>query len=172
MSKLKGYALAAVLVAIYMLIAQVSLPFFIVPLTFQCFAIALGGYVTGWRTGLISTLIYIGVGAVGLPVFSGLRGGAAVLLSPTGGFIWGFIILAALCGLGRDKSKPVAFALGALGLVCCNVLGAVQFYIVEGGSALNSFITACAPYMIKDVMLLWVAVSISPSIKKALLRKK
>lgn len=172
MSKLKSYALAAVLVAVYAVIAQVYIPFPIVPLTFQCFTVALGGYVLGWRIGLISTLLYIGIGAVGLPVFSGFRGGVAVLLSPTGGFIWGFILLSILCGLGKNKKRLVAFTLGLLGLICCNAFGALQFFIVNGDKVLRAFVTACVPYMAKDALLLWAAASLSPSITAALLRKR
>lgn len=172
MSKMKSYAFAAVLVAVYAIVAQVYVPFPVVPLTFQCFSIALGGYVSGWRIGLISTLIYIGIGAVGLPVFSGFRGGAAVLLSPTGGFIWGFILLSILCGFGKSKKRLTAFTLGLLGLVCCNAFGVLQFFIVSGDKALCAFAATCVPYMVKDALLLWAAICLSPSITAAFLRKR
>lgn len=62
-----------------------------IPITFQTFIIAFTGYMLGSRNGVKATLIYILLGVVGLPVFSGFKGGVGVLLSITGGYIVGFI---------------------------------------------------------------------------------
>ena len=171
MSKLKSYALAAVLAAVYAVIAQITIPFPLVPLSFQCFAIALGGYAFGCRIGLISTALYIGIGAVGLPVFSGFRGGAEVLFGPTGGFIWGFILLALFCGFGKNKKRSAAFVLGMVGLIFCNALGVLQFSLL-GKSGITAFILTSAPYILKDAFLLWVAISLAPTVSASVLRKR
>lgn len=172
MSRIKASALAAVLAAVYAIIAQVAIPFPGVPLTFQCFAVALGGYVLGWRIGLMSTVLYIAIGAVGLPVFSGFRGGIEALLGATGGFIWGFAVLSVLCGLGRGKKRLASFSLGLLGLICCHAIGVLQFSLVTGSAPVSSFLVASAPYIIKDALLLWVAITISPSIYRAIFHKR
>ena len=125
----------------------------------------------GWRIGFVSAALYVGIGAVGLPVFSGVRGGVEALIGPTGGFIWGFLLLALFCGLGANKKPLPALALGLAGLVLCNALGFVQFAILNGGGA-EAFAVTTVPYVIKDAILLWVALTLAPSISRAVLRKR
>ena len=71
-----------------------------VPLTLQTFAVALCGAVLGAWSGPASVALYVAVGAVGIPVFAGMKGGIAVLVGPTGGFLFGFLFLAWLTGAG------------------------------------------------------------------------
>ncbi len=172
MSKVKKLALTAVLSALYAIIAQIAIPFPGVPLTLQCFAVALGGYVFGWRIGLFSTMLYIVIGAVGLPVFSSFRGGIEAIVGPTGGFIWGFCLLAVFCGLAKGKDKATAISLGMAGLTLCHFLGTAQFCLVTGGNALTAFIAASLPYILKDALLLCLAHSLSAPISKAIFRKR
>ncbi|MGI6071133.1 MAG: biotin transporter BioY, partial [Blautia sp.] len=73
-----------------------------VPVTLQTFAVALCGCVLGRKWGFTATLLYVLIGTVGLPVFSGMKGGIGVLAGPTGGFLFGFLALAPLCGLGME----------------------------------------------------------------------
>ncbi len=76
-----------------------------VPVTLQTFAMALCGYVLGWKKGTSSTLIYILLGTVGVPVFAGMTGGPSWLAGYSGGFIWGFIFLTMLCGVGMAQKQ-------------------------------------------------------------------
>ncbi len=71
-----------------------------VPVTLQTFAVALCGYVLGAKRGTASAALYLLIGTVGVPVFAGMTGGPSWLVSYSGGFLWGFLFLAALCGLG------------------------------------------------------------------------
>ena len=73
-----------------------------VPFTLQTFAIALSGYVLGKIYGTFATLIYIILGLIGVPVYAGMSAGAGVLAGPTGGYLWGFIIMTFFCGLAAD----------------------------------------------------------------------
>ena len=73
-----------------------------VPFTLQTFAIALSGYVLGKMYGTFATLIYIILGLIGVPVYAGMSAGAGVLAGPTGGYLWGFIIMTFFCGLSAD----------------------------------------------------------------------
>ena len=90
---------AALFTAITAVLSQTAIPTpFDVPLTLQTFAVALCGYVLGVKWGLASIAAYILLGTVGVPVFSGFRGGVQVLFGATGGFIFGFLFLTGLCG--------------------------------------------------------------------------
>ena len=102
-----------------------------VPVTLQTFAMALCGYVLGWKKGTSSTLIYILLGTVGVPVFAGMTGGPSWLAGYSGGFIWGFIFLTMLCGVGMaQKQIWLRVLLGLAGLTVCHLLGVIQFAIV------------------------------------------
>lgn len=88
-------------VTIIAICAQISIPMPIgVPMTLQTFAIPLAGAVLGVKNGLIATLVYIALGAIGAPVFTGFAGGAGVLFGRTGGFIFGFPFMAIAAGIG------------------------------------------------------------------------
>ena len=79
-----------------------------VPITLQTFAMALCGYVLGWKYGTISTVLYILIGAIGVPVFAGMSAGVGILTGATGGYLFGFIIMTFLCGIGRVYMKKGA----------------------------------------------------------------
>ena len=74
-----------------------------VPLSLGSFAVLLAGLILGPREGAAAVLLYLVLGALGLPVFSGLRGGAGILFGPTGGFLLGYLPLAFFPGLFRKK---------------------------------------------------------------------
>lgn len=172
MNKAKPIVMTAVLTAVYAVISQLVIPFPSAPLTLQCFGISLGAFVFGWRTSLASVLLYIGLGAIGLPVFSGFRGGIDAVIGPTGGFIWGFVILGLACGAFNKSNKAVRFGASCLGLAVCHLLGVLQFGFVTGTAFAASFLSVSAPYIVKDVLLMWVALSLSAPISAAILRRK
>ena len=110
--------------------AKVSVPFWPVPMTLQTGAVAMIGAAYGWRLGLATVVLYLMEGAAGLPVFQG-GGGLAYLAGPTGGFLIGFALAAALVGWfaerGFDRNPvklfgamlvadAIVFALGLLWL--------------------------------------------------------
>ena len=82
--------------------AQVSVPFYPVPLTLQTLAVLLVGLTLGSRLGALTLLVYLGEGAAGLPVFAG-AGASASLIGPTAGFLFGFVAMAWLAGLAVER---------------------------------------------------------------------
>lgn len=140
-----------------------------VPVTLQTFAMALCGYVLGWKKGTSSTLVYILLGTVGVPVFAGMTGGPSWLVGYTGGFIWGFIFLTMLCGVGmKQKNIVLKVALGIAGLAICHILGVIQFAVVASTSLPASFVTVSVPYIVKDVISVVGAYLVAIPIRKAL----
>jgi len=81
----------------------IPLPWSPVPLTGQTFAVLLTGAALGARRGLLAQVLYLAEGASGLPVFAGGLGGALVLAGPTGGFLAGFPLAAAVTGLLAER---------------------------------------------------------------------
>ena len=94
-SKTVRIVMCALFAAIIAVSAQVTVPLPTnVPITLHTFGVALCAAVGGALAGTVSTAVYVLIGAVGLPVFAGMKGGFAVLFGPTGGFLFGFIIMA------------------------------------------------------------------------------
>ncbi len=88
----------AALIAACALLPAIQVGAGIVPITLQTFGVLLAGAVLGAKRGFLAVMLYIVVGAAGLPVFSGGAAGLAVLSGPTAGYIAGFPLAAALCG--------------------------------------------------------------------------
>ncbi len=158
--------------AILAILSQISIPMPSgMPITLQTFAVALTGYVLAWKRGTASTFIYILLGAVGVPVFSGLRGGVQVLAGHTGGFIWGFVFMAILCGVGiMQENKTMGIIIGIIGLAICHLFGVIQFAVVMEMDFLKSFLLASAPYLLKDAVSVILAYILGYRIRKSLFK--
>ena len=153
-SRLQNMVMVAVFAAVMVVLSQISIPLPTgVPVTLQTFAVALCGYVLGIPMGAAALAVYLALGAVGLPVFAGFSGGLGSFVGVTGGFLWGFFLMSLLCGVGaRQKRKWLALVLGLVGLVVCDLCGALQFSWVMSVSLPQALLTACLPYLVKDVI--------------------
>jgi biotin transport system substrate-specific component len=98
--------------------AQLQVPIGLVPMTMQSLAVILVGAAMGWRTGGGALALYLAEGLVGLPVFAGFTSGPAILLGPTGGFLFAFVPAAAAAGwLARRGWAAGWFRPVGLGLI-------------------------------------------------------
>lgn len=168
----KSIVETAMFTAALAVLSQISIPLPSgVPVTMQTFAVAFCGVVLGWRLAAASTAVYILLGAAGVPVFAGFSGGAQVLVSYTGGFIFGFLFMALLCGIGSmAKNKVLGVAAGMAGLAVCHIFGVLQFMFVMRMGFVESFMLASAPYLIKDVVSVILAYAVGWNIRKRLLK--
>lgn len=158
--------------AVLAVLSQLSIPMPSgVPVTLQTFAVALTGVVLAWKFGTASMLVYILLGAVGVPVFAGFSGGVQILVNYTGGFIWGFIVMTLLCGIGvQMKNKIAGILLGIVGLAICHLFGTLQFMFVMKMGFMESFLLASAPYLIKDVISVVLGFVIGGQLRTRLLK--
>lgn len=172
-SKVQKIVMTGVFAALLAVLSQIFFPLPSgIPVTLQTFAVALCGYVLGPKMGTLSVAVYLAIGAVGVPVFAGFSGGVGAFAGMAGGYLWGFLFMALLCGLGAIRGKRLlAIVLGIAGLAACHVCGAIQFAVVSAISPLEAFLAASAPYLIKDivsVILAYLAAeAIVYSLKKA-----
>ena len=166
----KSIAMIGMFTAIISVLSIITIPMPTgVPVTLQTFAIALCGCVLGYKMGTISTIVYILLGTVGVPVFAGMHGGASWVVSYSGGFIWGFIFMTLLCGIGiKQKNIVLRYVFCILGLAACHVLGVIQYAVIAHVSLLTSFLAVSVPFMIKDVISVVAAYLVSIPIRKAL----
>lgn len=177
----------AMFAAVMSVMSQISIPLpGGVPVTLQTFGAALTGYMLGAKKGAGAIVIYVLLGAVGVPVFAGFHGGFGSVAGQLGGFIWGFIPMAFLCGLGADLSRRMsaggdgagkltgkaapsavlAIILGIAGLSVCHVCGIMQWTVVRGGGVFGSFLTVSAPFLLKDAVSTAAAYFVSLAVAK------
>jgi biotin transport system substrate-specific component len=146
-----------------------------VPFTLQTFAIALCGFVLGKKYGTIATAVYVLLGTVGVPVFAGMSSGLSVLVGPSGGYIYGFILMAFFCGVAYDfylsktlSGKLLAVLFALLGLACCHVLGIIQLKFYYQMTWVGAAIKGTVPYLVKDIFSVAVAFLLALAVRKAL----
>jgi biotin transport system substrate-specific component len=134
MKSTKKMIIVGMFAAVIAVLAQIAFPLPSgVPVTLQTFAVVLTGVVLGARLGTAATFVYILLGAVGVPVFSGLGGGLGVIVGKTGGFIWGFLFLSLFSGLALlPKRRRFGVFIPMIGLTLCHLMGSVQYSVLSG----------------------------------------
>ncbi len=147
-----GFALLTGLTALW----EIHLPFTPVPITGQTFAVLLAGATLGLRAGAASQLLYLTMGAVGLPFYAGGESGWEVLTGPTVGYLVGFAIAAAVVGRmaeakadRRIRTAVPAFIAGSIVIYAFGMAGLV---LVAGMPANDAFTLGVVPFLIGDVL--------------------
>lgn len=165
----KQLALIGMFAAVAVVTSLISIPMPSgVAITLQTFGMALIGYLLG-PSGIWSVFIWVLLGAVGLPVFAGLRGGIEVLVGPTGGFILGFPFMVLLCGLShRQPVLPFAVLSGLLGLLIPHLFGVIHYARLNGLSFWASALIMSLPYLFKDVVSVAAAYIVAKAIRRRL----
>lgn len=149
----------------------IQVPFSPVPFSLTNLVLYVFVYVLGWKQAVAGCLLYLLLGAVGLPVFSGFGGGLAKLAGPTGGYLVGFLFLTAFSGLAVEQfpeNRPVHVAGMALGTAAAYLFGTLWL----GRQLQISFTQALAmgvlPYLPWDSIKIGVAVTMGPVIRRRL----
>jgi len=158
--------------AIIAVLAQISIPMpYGVPMTLQTFAIPFAGIVLGARRGALSTVVYVLLGALGVPVFAGFRGGLDIVIGPTGGFILSFPIMALTAGIGASKGNKSWLVLGLLAGSLINYLCGMLMFSLVTASSLNTAFTACVlPFIPTAIIKAVLAGVLGMNIKNALVK--
>lgn len=154
--------------AVIAVCAFISIPF-VVPFTLQLFAVFCAAALLGTRRAVLSVLLYILLGAAGLPVFSGFRGGFGVLFGATGGFVIGFVFCALTEGLMVSRlghGIPALIFSMLAGLFVCYAFGTLQYaYVALGhldkGGLRAAFGVSVLPFIVPDILKLFLAAAIS-----------
>lgn len=162
--------LTGMFTAILAVMSQISIPLPSgVPITLQTFGVALCGAVLGWKLGTVSVIVYVLLGMLGAPVFAGMQGGAAIMFGKTGGFIWGFIVMALLCGVAQTmKNKLLSGVIGVAGLLAAHLFGIIGFAILTNVSLKQSFLLVSLPFLLKDIISVVGAFAIAAILHKQL----
>lgn len=158
----KQMVLIALMTAVTCVLGPLSipLPFSPVPISLTNFAIFLAIFVLGMKSGTISFIIYLLLGAIGVPVFSSFRGGLQVLAGPTGGYLIGFIFLALIMGFALDHfdRKLVPTIIGMIiGMAVCYAFGTVWLAKLLSLSFKEGLMMGVIPYLAGDAAKIIIA---------------
>lgn len=177
--KTKDITLTALFAATLCIIAPISIPIGIVPITLATFGVYLISALFSFKRSLIIIALYILIGGIGMPVFSNGQAGFAVLAGPTGGYIFGYL----LCALVQPiiikllKDKPWSYPIGMLvGTLLIYVFGTAWFLIYMNmiKAVPYSFakaMTVCVtPFLLGDTVKIVLASLIAIRYKERLLR--
>lgn len=148
--------------------AWISIPM-TVSFTLQTCAVCLTAGLLGWKRGTLTVLVYILLGMVGLPVFTGFKSGIAAVTGPTGGYIVGFIFTALIVGLAADRLGKRLWAnilFMAIGILVCYLFGTVWFMIAYKVTFVSAMTTCVIPFLIPDAVKIAVAAILVNRLKK------
>ncbi len=166
--KSKTLSQCSLFAALLAVCAWLGFPVGEISITLQTLALFLTLGLLGGFRGTVAIAVYLLMGAVGLPVFSGFRGGFSVLLGPTGGYLWGFLLSGLLFWLLTAKLsvKRIPLALISAQLLCYCVGSLWYFYAwLPQGGIVAVLLTCVLPYLLPDAVKLAAAIFLIKRIK-------
>lgn len=173
----QNLVLAGMFAGVLAVISQISIPMPTgVPITIQVFGIALVGTVLGWKLGCLSTLVYIFLGAIGLPIFANFQGGIHSLFGMSGGYILAWPVMAALSGTRIKHSNPfvsaaLSMVLAVIGLMIVEFAGALQWSLLTSEMSFGAIVAySFVAFIPKDIVITILAVIIGNEIRKPLVK--
>lgn len=174
-SRSRTVAFTALSIAIMAVSAWITVPLGPVPFTLQMFAVTFAILVLAPKQAIGAVAGYLALGATGVPVFSGMRGGIGVLLGPTGGFLWGYLFGVSLAVAVLTLFRRRGVDNFAVGMVCGLVFTAVayacgwlQYMFVANVGPLESFLVCVAPFVVVDIMKVAAATAVARTVIRAL----
>lgn len=148
---------------------SIPLPFSVVPISFTNLAIYFTVFLLGWKKGTVSYLIYLLIGLVGVPVFSGFSGGVGKIAGPTGGYLAGFLLLAIISGIFIEKfrGKIYMYAIGmVLGLAITYLFGTAWLSLQLDLTFTEGLFMGVIPYIPGDIVKIAAALILGPVLRK------
>ena len=154
---------AALMIALIAVFSQIALPLPLVPMNFALLAVFLTGFVLPRRWALIAVGAYLFMGTLGLPVFSGLRGGPQALFGSTGGYLLGYFLSVSVIVLLRDRAVLFyhRFLLSLLALLACYIPGTLWLMMLTGRTLHQVLPLAVYPFVPGDLLKCLLAATLS-----------
>lgn len=163
--RLRFMGFSAMMAAVLCVLCPITVPLGMVPITLSVFALFLVASLLPMRVALSATAVYLVLGAVGLPVFSSFTGGAFSFVSPSGGFLWGYLPAVFVVSFFAEKSGGrlswvwLGTLLGLLALYAFGVLGFCVFAEAGLGEAL---LAAVLPFLLPDAVKILLVLAFFP----------
>ena len=165
----------ALMAALMCVLCPVSVPIGPIPISLSILVILLTVYVLGTWRALVSYTVYLLLGAVGMPVFSGFQGGLAKLAGPTGGYLAGFWLMILVAGIIMEKGKRnlLVTILGMLvGVAIDYAVGTAWFVFLTESTVVHALDVCVYPFIPFDVAKIVIAVLLGSVVYKGLQKAK
>ena len=165
--------LVALMTAVICMAAPFTIPIGPIPISLATLVIYFVAYVLGWKKGCLACLLYLFIGMVGIPVFSGFSGGVGRLFGPTGGYLIGYILLVWITGWFAEhfSGKKIFYFFGMLlGTAACYAVGTAWFVYVAKAGIIAAVTTCILPFIPGDLIKMAVAVVMSPAVRGRLVK--
>ena len=171
--KVKDMTLTAVMAALICVAGPLTVAVGPVPLSLATFAVYLAGAILGKKRGTIAAGLYLVIGIIGVPVFSGFSGGFQKLAGVTGGYLVGYLPCAFLAGLGAERAekegrKWVLPAMTVLGTIILYIVGTAWF-MIQTKNTLGAALGLCVlPFLPGDAVKIAAVTLIAPAVKRGI----
>ena len=172
-SKAQTLTFIALSTAITCILGPLSIPIGPVPISLTILAIFISVYAIGTKRAMISLLLYMLIGFVGIPVFSNFKGGFNVLIGPTGGYIIGFVFVVLCSGFAieRFEDKVYMHIIGmAVGTILCYIVGTSWLAYQGNMTFWEALLAGVIPFIPADAIKIAIAAIAGPRLRKALKR--
>jgi biotin transport system substrate-specific component len=171
---------AALFAALTAIGAFITIPLPYVPITLQLLFCLMSGIILGSKFGMLSQLLYVGLGLLGLPIFAGGQGGFSTILTPSFGYLIGFIFAPLVVGkihsiLGKSNFLTVLFSC-SVGVIVVYIFGVpylyliLKFYVNKPMDIIwvlkNGFLIFLIGDFLKCIVISLISIRILPAIKK------
>ena len=166
--------ITALFAAIIGVLAQLTIPLPVVPITGQTLAIGLAATILGARFGSISVILYLFIGAVGVPVFAEFSGGISKLVGPTGGYLVGFVPAAFVIGWMLEKTSfsfRNALLANIVGMLITLAFGTIWLKAALEMSWTAAFTSGFVPFIfvgiLKAALASWIGITVRRRLESA-----
>jgi len=170
--KVRDMTLTAVMAALICIAGPLTVAVGPVPLSLATFAVYLAGAILGKKRGTLATALYLLIGMIGVPVFSGFSGGFQKLAGVTGGYLIGYLPCAYLTGLGAERAekegrKALLPVMTAAGTAVLYAIGTAWF-MAQTGNTLGAALGMCVlPFLPGDAMKIFAVTLLAAPVRKA-----
>lgn len=168
---LKELILVAEFAAIIAVLSQFVIPLGLIPLTGQTFAIGLTATFLGKRAGTLAVCMYLLLGLIGLPVFSGMTGGMGILFGPSGGYLFGFILQSFFIGWWIEKTSTRffhAWCANLFGSLLALAVGTLWLSFSSHLSIQTALLSGFFPFLLPELLKSTGAAYVGTTLRKRL----
>lgn len=153
--------LCSLFAALSAILCQISIPIGVVPINLTHISLFIAGGLLGAKYGTISQIIFVALGAIGVPVFSGFSGGIGAIVGPRGGFVISYILCTLVVGLIIDKfGKSIKVLILAMlcGLIVTYLCGITWFMYITNTGLVSALLICMFPFLLGDALKVVVSI--------------
>ncbi len=161
--------LTGIFAAVTAVCSWISIPLpSMIPINLAILGVLLSAGCLGFKCGTMSQIIYVLLGAIGVPVFAGFSGGFHVIAGPTGGYIIGYILCAMVVGFVSSRTKSVWALLGSMiaGVLVCYIFGTIWYIHLMNISFVAGLAQCMVPFLPGDALKIAAALFLITRLRK------